>query len=355
MRALVKRFRTTFAGARPSYEAGLIVFLTLLLLAVSLVSLGIGRLYIPAPQIWSLIGTWVSSNFQLQGDNETVVLFLIRLPRILMCILVGMSLSASGASFQGLFKNPMVSPDVLGVSTGAGVGASIAILLNGNSLAVQLAAFAFGIGAVMWVMTMSSIVGKGNPALLVMVLSGMVISSLFGAVNMLIKYVAKDDENKLADITFWLMGSFAKSGNYNNVGFLLVSTLIGAIPLLLLRWKINVLAFGEEEAQALGVNTRVMRIVIILCATLLTATSVCMCGMIGWVGLIIPHIVRLMTGPNYKTLLPVSMLMGALFLVVVDDIARTVVSGEVPVGVITSLVGAPIFIYLIYRGRQAWV
>jgi len=335
-------------------EKIILIVLILMLLVAAVVSLGVGRFRIPVSQIIDIITSWITGKADITNNPLEVVVLLVRVPRILLCILVGAALSASGASYQGLFRNPLVSPDILGVSAGAGVGASIAILIGGNNITVQIMAFAFGIGAVFLVMALAAAIGRGNPATLIMVLSGIVISSLFAACSALMKYLA-DAQSKLPDVVFWLMGSFAKSGSYENVLILVLAMLIGAIPLFLTRWQMNVLAFGEEEAQAMGINTRRLRLGIIFCSTLLTASSVAMCGVIGWIGLVIPHITRFLVGPNFKILLPVSMVIGALFMVIVDDFARATISGEIPIGVITSLVGAPIFIYLMFRGKRSWV
>lgn len=335
-------------------ERTIIISLGVALLVAALISLGIGRFKIPIEEVIGIVWSWISGNIDLANNPTAVVVLLVRVPRILLCMLVGAALSASGASYQGLFRNPLVSPDILGVAAGAGVGASIAILMGGQSIAVQLMAFAFGIGAVFLVMGLASALGKGNPATLIMVLSGMVIGSLFSSCTALIKYLA-DAQGKLPDVVFWLMGSFAKSGSFENVLILFLVVLLGGIPLFLMRWQMNVLAFGDEEAQAMGVNTRRLRISIILCSTLLTASSIAMCGLIGWVGLVIPHITRFLVGPNFKVLLPTAMVGGALFMVIVDDFARATISGEIPVGVITSLVGAPIFIYMMFKGKRAWV
>ncbi len=335
-------------------EKIILTALIVMLIVAAVISLGIGRFNIPVGQIIEILKLWATGQTDMANNPVQVVILLVRSPRIMLCMLVGAALSASGASYQGLFRNPLVSPDILGVSAGAGVGASIAILMDAPTITLQLMAFSFGIGAVFLVMALASAIGRGNPATLILVLSGMVISSLFGSCTALIKFLA-DAMDKLPDVVFWLMGSFAKCGSYENVMILVIAVLIGGIPLYLLRWKMNVLAFGEEEAQAMGVNTGRLRLSIIFFSTLLTASSVAMCGMIGWVGLVIPHITRFLVGPNFKILLPTSMVIGALFMVIVDDFARALISGEIPVGVITSLVGAPIFIYMMFKGRRAWV
>ncbi|MBR5490031.1 MAG: iron ABC transporter permease [Oscillospiraceae bacterium] len=336
-------------------EIIIITALSVALVAAFILSLGLGRYHVPVKDILIILKDFIFKTSDFTGEKQSVVVVtLVRLPRLILCVLVGICLSASGAAFQGLFKNPMVSPDILGVSTGAAVGACIAILMDFSAFSTQVMAFAFGLLAVVLVLGLASCLGKGNPQVIMMILAGMVISSLFNAVNTLIKYVAIDADDKLAEITFWLMGSFSKSGSFSNVLTLLIATLVGGIPLLLLRWRINVLAFGEEEAEAMGVNTKAVRITVIVCATIMTASSVSMVGNIGWVGLTLPHITRLLVGPNYKVLLPTSMLSGALFLVVVDDLARTLTAADMPIGIFTAIIGAPLFIYLMFKGKRGW-
>jgi iron complex transport system permease protein len=291
------------------------------------------------------------------GDGPSVaksstVLLVIRLPRILLAALVGAALAVSGAAYQGLFKNPMVSPDILGVSSGAGVGAALGILLGMPTLGVHLLSFAVGIAAVTLVMAIAKAVGKSGNTLVIMILAGTVISSVFSALTSLIKYVA-DPDDKLPAITYWLMGSFARSGVQQSVIIMAVILLVAGGVMVLMRWQINVMAFGEEEARTMGVNVPRTRTIIILASTLLTSASVCLCGTIGWVGLIIPHITRLATGPNYRSLLPISMLGGACFMVLVDDVARCL--NELPVGILTALIGAPLFIYMLVKGRREWL
>ena len=276
----------------------------------------------------------------------------IRLPRIAMAILVGGALSVSGAVYQGLFRNPMVAPDILGVSSGAGVGATLAIALGFPSPVVHIFAFSFGMGAVALVVAISLAAGRGR-SLVVMILVGVVVSSLFGALGSLIKFLASDDDT-LATIVLWLMGSFAKTGSWTNVLILLGVTAAGFGPLLLVRWRMNALAFGEEEAKAMGVNVLRLRLVIVTCATLLTASSVAICGLIGWVGLLIPHLCRFVVGPNFQILLPASLLAGGLFMLGVDSLVRLALPGELPVGVVTSLAGAPLFIYVLCRSAKRW-
>jgi iron complex transport system permease protein len=188
----------------------------------------------------------------------------------------------------------------------------------------------------------------------VLVLTGMVITFFFQSLTSLAKYVA-DSENKLPEITFWLMGSFARANSYRNVIIMFFVTLVGASPLFLMRWKINALSFGDEEAQALGINVRRTRMVVILSSTLMTASSVCLCGTITWVGLVVPHVIRLVAGPNNNLLFPASMLAGGLFLLVVDNFSRVIVPGELPISILTSMIGAPLFVYMLFKGRREWL
>lgn len=287
-----------------------------------------------------------------ENARASTVLLVIRLPRVLLAALVGAALAVSGAAYQGLFKNPMVSPDILGVSSGAGVGAALGILLGLPTLAVHLMSFGCGVAAVLLVMGIARAVSKSGNTLVVMILAGVVISSVFSALTSLIKYVA-DPDDKLPAITYWLMGSFARSGVTTSVAIMGGVLLAAGGLMLLMRWQINVMAFGEEEARTMGVDVRRVRTLIVLASTLLTSVSVCLCGTIGWVGLVIPHITRLATGPNYRSLLPLSMLGGACFMVVVDDAARML--SELPVGVLTALIGAPLFVYMLVRGRREWL
>jgi iron complex transport system permease protein len=285
--------------------------------------------------------------------RANAVLFALRVPRILLALTVGAALALSGASYQSLFQNPMVSQDILGVTHGAGVGAAVGILLNFPTLGIHLTSFFFGIGAVILVLSIASLVGRGSGrgALTILVLTGMVITFFFQSLTSLTKYVA-DSDNKLPEITFWLMGSFARSNSYRNVIIMATVLFFGAVPLFALRWRINVLSFGDEEATTMGVNVKLTRRLVIICSTMMTASAVCLCGTISWVGLVIPHIIRLIAGPNNDTLFPASMLAGGLFLIIVDNFSRAIVPGELPVSILTSMIGAPLFIYMLFQGRR---
>lgn len=274
------------------------------------------------------------------------VIFQIRLPRVLAAAVIGAALSIAGVSYQGMFQNPMVSPDILGASSGAGFGAALAILLGAGYMGISVAAFLFGLAAVMLAYGISR-VSRIN-ATLAMILAGMMIGSLFTSCTSFVKLVA-DTEQTLPAITYWLMGSLV-SIKPQDVAFAIVPIIAGSVPLFLLKWRMNLLTVGEEEAQAMGINTRALRLVVIVCATLLTASSVAISGMIGWVGLVIPHFCRMIFGYDYRKIIPASALFGATFLMVVDNIARLATTAEIPLGILTSFVGAPIFVYLILKG-----
>ncbi|MDK2821625.1 MAG: iron complex transport system permease protein [Clostridia bacterium] len=279
-----------------------------------------------------------------------IVVFQIRLPRIIAAMLVGLALSTSGAVYQGMFKNPLVSPDILGASAGSAFGAALAIYFSFGILGIQVMSFLFGLTAVFLTYVISNKIR--HDAILTLVMAGIVVGTLFSSGTSLIKYIA-DPFDKLPAITFWLMGSLS-SINSRDVYISIIPIFAGLIPLYLLRWHLNVLSLGEEEARALGVDTSRLRLLVILCSTLMTASAVSISGIIGWIGLIIPHLARMLTGPNYKDLLPASIFIGSSYLLLVDDIARGLASAEIPLGIITSLVGAPFFIYLLSKTPRRW-
>ena len=285
---------------------------------------------------------------QTWTDRMEIVFFNIRLPRLLLACLVGCCLSAAGAAYQGIFQNPMASPDILGASQGAAFGAALAIFLRSNTQMVTVSAFAFSLVTVAAAIFVSSR-AKGK-RVLSLVLSGIMISSLFQAGTSFIKLVA-DPNDQLPAITYWLMGSLSAS-KMSDVLFGGVPMAIGLAVLLVLRWRINILTLGDDEARTMGVNARLTRLVVILAATLITASSVAVSGTISWVGLVVPHLARRMVGNNYRHLMPATMVFGALFLLVVDNISRNLLAVEIPLGILTAFVGAPFFLYLITRGGE---
>jgi len=318
-----------------------------------IVSLFVGRYQVSVSLVIDDIMRTITSLFfgtAAPASIQHTVLFSVRMPRILAALLVGSALSTAGVSFQGVFRNPLVSPYILGVGSGAGFGACLGILLYDNHLVIQLLAFIFGLLAMFAAISMGK-ASKGTGTL-VFVLSGIIVSSIFTALISLAKYVA-DPYDELPEIVFWLMGSLS-SIRYSDLIWIIAPMFIGTLVLLLLRWRINILSLGDEEARSLGVNVDKMRLMIIISATLVTSAAVSVSGVIGWVGLVVPHISRMIVGPNYNRLLPMSMVCGASFMLVVDDLARTVAATEIPLGIITSLVGAPVFAYLIKRGRMGW-
>jgi iron complex transport system permease protein len=288
------------------------------------------------------------------GEYETlaVVVLNIRLPRILGALLVGCALSLSGTVYQSVFRNPMVSPGILGITSGAGFGAALGMLLSLPFFGVQCMAFLFGLLAVGLSGWISRAVGRDNHSVVLLVLAGMVVGTLFASLLSLCKYMADPDET-LPSITFWLMGSLA-SVTMRDAICLAGPVLIGSLPLLLVRWKLNVQAFGDDEARAMGIHTQRLRLIVILCSTVITAAAISFSGIIGWIGLLIPHVCRMIAGPNHKTLIPLSMLVGALYLLGIDTLARSVLPMEVPLGIITSLIGAPFFIGLMLQKRKVW-
>jgi iron complex transport system permease protein len=284
------------------------------------------------------------------GQIDTV-LFEVRLPRVLAAVLGGAALAGAGAAYQTLFRNPLVSPDILGVSTGAGLGAVLGIFLSLPVLGIQLAAFVTGLATVALVYAIASVV-HGRDPILVLVLAGVVVGALAGAAISLLKILA-DPYDQLPAIVFWLLGSFSAIRK-SEVWTALPLVLLGLLPLLLLRWRINVLSLGDEEAKALGVEAGRLRLAVIGAATLMTASVVAISGVIGWVGLVIPHIARMAVGPSFDRLLPTAMLMGASYLLLVDTLARTMARIDMPIGILTAILGAPFFLWLLMRGREGW-
>jgi len=324
--------------------------LMILPVGILFISLFIGRYHIdPLTVIQILFSKIIPIQPDWSSTMETVI-FKVRLPRILLAMLIGAALSISGASFQGMFQNPLVSPSILGVSSAAGFGAAIAILYSCSSSSIQLFAILFGIIGVILTYFLSRVY-KTTPVLM-LVLSGVVISAFFSALISLIKYTA-DPYEKLPAITFWLMGSLSTTSMKDLLRMIFPMSL-GIAGLLTVSWKINILSMGDEEARSLGIKTEMLKGIIIFCATILTASAVCVSGMIGWVGLIIPHISRMIVGPDHRKLLPASLAFGSIYLLLIDDLARTVSSSEIPLGILTAIIGLPFFAYLIRKTKGGW-
>lgn len=332
-----------------SRRARLVVLaLALILVGTTAISLLLGRYPIDPAQAVAMLVNQIAPVDPIWTEQQATLFFNVRLPRILLALMVGCCLACAGAAYQGTFQNPLVSPDILGASQGAAFGAAVAILLGVSSFTTSLFAFGFSLLTVLLVLLISSR-ARGNH-MMVVVLAGVMVSSLFQAGVSYAKLVA-DPTDELADITYWLMGSLT-GANMRDITMVFPIMLIGCATLFVLRWRINILTMGDDEAATMGVNARRTRIIVIIAATLVTAASVCVTGMIGWVGLVIPHLCRMLVGADYRRLIPASMLMGASFLLIVDDVARLATTAEIPIGILTAFVGAPFFLYLITRKKK---
>jgi len=312
------------------------------------VAFAFGRLSVSWADLWQLLASRLTGQPSgLPPAVETVVLQ-VRGPRVLAAVAVGAALSVAGAAFQGLFRNPLVSPDILGASAGAALGAVLGIYLSLGVFGIQAAAFVGGLLAVGLVYAVGSTLRGGDPVL-ALLLTGLVIGSLLGAGIGLVKYLA-DPYNQLPAMTFWLLGSLS-SVHAKDLLPLLAPVLAGTAVLLLLRWPLNVMSLPDEEARALGARTTALRLAIVAAATLVTAASVAAAGIVGWVGLVVPHLARFLVGPSFPRLLPVSALLGGGFLLFIDTLARTAASIEIPLGILTAVIGTPFFI-VVLRGAS---
>lgn len=321
----------------------ILLLLSLACLAIIAFSLTIGRYSISLKELWSLF-------FEGHPDKHLqakIVVFNIRLPRILAAFLVGGSLSLTGAAYQGIFRNPMVSPSILGVSAGAGFGAALAILLSLGTFWIQSLSFLFGVGAVLIVYLISLSVGKKFDRYLTLILSGMIVGTVFGALTSILKYIA-DPNNALPSIVYWLMGGLSDI-EMKDLKYIALISFPALVILSLSGWKLDMLSFGDDEAKSMGIPVERLRLLIITVATLVTAVAVSISGIIGWVGLLVPHIARMLIGPKNAVLLPASFLIGACFLIIVDDFSRCVSAMEIPLGITTSLIGAPFFIFILMK------
>jgi iron complex transport system permease protein len=290
-----------------------------------------------------VVASLAIGHYPASAPGIDAVILQLRAPRVAAAMIVGAALAAAGASYQGLFRNPLVSPDILGVSSGCALGAAIAVLLSLPMAAIQAFAFAGGMAAVALVVAVASLV-RGRDTVLTLLLSGVVIGSAFGAAIAMAKSLA-DPYNQLPSITFWLLGSFT-SVLPRDLLPTLVPIVIGLVPLVLLRWRVDVLALSDDEAHALGLRVGALRLAIIACATLVTACAISLAGTIGWVGLVIPHAARLLAGAAFARVLPLAIVLGAGFMLAVDTLCRSAFATELPPGVVTAMVGTPAFVAL---------
>lgn len=326
----------------------LLMLLVLALLMMAVCSISLGRYYISPVHVVKIILAPLYPMAQDWSNQASSVIYTLRLPRALAAMMIGAALSVSGASYQSVFKNPLVAPDMLGVSSGACVGASLCILLGFSQAGVQGGAFAGGLLAVFLAVSIPRIIGKNS--IVMLVLSGIIVSGLTGSLLGIIKYLA-DSDTQLPAITYWQLGSLV-SVVWTNLPSSGVPILLCMIFMMLIRWRMNILTLSEEENHMLGKHNGFLRYAVILCATILTACSVCISGTIGWVGLVIPHFSRMMVGPDNRKLLPIAMVLGALFLLFIDTLSRAALDAEIPLSILTGLVGAPFYFYLLVRQRM---
>lgn len=332
------------AQVAPGWRGKLAWSLAVLALVVAfLAALSVGRFPIAPSHLLAI----------LLGRDESpaaLVFWNIRLPRVAAAMLVGAALAAAGAAFQGMFRNPLASPDLLGVSAGASLGAVLGIFLGLPVAAVQGLAFAGGIAAVAAVAALAGAVrGQGDP-ILVLILAGIALGALMGAAISLLKILA-DPYNQLPAITFWLLGTLS-AATRGDILAAAAPAMLGLVGLFLIRWRLNLLTLGEDEARALGVNTTALRAGAVACATLCTAAVTALAGAVGWIGLVVPHMARLLGGPDLRRLVPLSMLLGAAFLLAVDTLARSAGRMEIPLGILTAVLGTPLFLWLLARARR---
>lgn len=283
----------------------------------------------------------------ISDAQASLVILNIRLPRIILALSVGAGLSVSGIAFQSLFSNPLATPDTLGVASGASLGAVFAIVLGLSLFAMQLMAFLFGIAAVVLTFFVGS--KKGELDKTSIILSGIIIGALFNAFISLIKYTA-DAESELPAISYWLMGSLSNA-NYKTLSYGLFPIILGILVLFFIRWRLNLLSLTQDEANSSGVNIYLLRVICVVFATIITSSSVSMCGQVGWVGLLIPHICRMIWGSNNSKIIPASISLGAIFMVIIDTLARSISASEIPISVLTAIIGAPFFIMLLKKSN----
>jgi len=325
-----------------------IIGLGVLLLATTTASLLLGKYPIEPGQAIAMLVDKIIPLEQTWTDQQATLFFNVRFPRIILALLVGCCLAVAGASYQATFQNPLVSPDILGASQGAALGAAVAILLGLGASGVSIVAFAVSLTTVLIVLLVGSR-ARGNHMMIV-VLAGFMVSTLCQAGVSYAKLVA-DPTNQLADITYWLMGSLT-GAKMDQIAHAFPVMLIGCAILFILRWRINILTMGDDEASTMGINAYAIRIIVLVAATIITAASVSLTGMVGWVGLIVPHIMRMLVGSDCRKLIPASMISGAIFLLVVDNVARLLSTSEIPVGILTAFIGVPFFLYLITRKKK---
>ncbi|MCQ1996574.1 iron ABC transporter permease [Arthrobacter sp. zg-Y1171] len=346
------------AGAPPSSARRRLILplCVLILCAVALVSMAAGRYWVPPNEILRILFNEVTALFGGEGmlrrtwtDQEATVVLDVRLPRVLLAFLVGGALSLGGACLQALFRNPLVSPDIIGVTAGASFGGVLVLTLGLSGGWMVGGAFGFGLAALAGVLLLGRLGGRDN-AMLMIVLGGIVVAAFFNALVSFMTYLA-DPYSELPSIVHWLLGSIA-AASYDKVLTALVPVAIGAVIVLALRWRLNVLSLGDDDAAALGVNPQRSRVVLLCAVALMTAGTVAVAGAVGWVGLVVPHLARLWVGPDHRILLPASLLLGGTYLMLIDTLSRSISSSELPLGILTAIIGAPVFVLLLARSQK---
>ncbi|MBU7314941.1 iron ABC transporter permease [Paenibacillus sp. SM 69] len=321
----------------------LLLTLWLLLFVLSVAALCLGRYGIPISDVLDVLSSKLLG--KPSNVNQTIenIILNLRLPRIIASIVIGGSLALAGAAYQGIFRNPLVSPDILGVSSGAGLGAALAILFQLGTFGLQISSLA--------VMITSAIPKfMKNRSTIILVLGGIIVNGMMVSLLGLAKYMM-DTENKLAELTYWLLGSLAKISK-GDIWIISIPMVISMLLLLAIRWRVNILALGESEAKNLGVHTEFYRGLVIVLSTVLTACAVCVSGTIGWIGLIVPHLGRMLIGPDNKRLFPLSIILGGGFLLMIDTLSRIVSPAELPISILTGLVGAPFYFWILHKQRM---
>jgi len=326
----------------------IIAILAVILALVAVACLGVGRYDIPFARVVQILWAPISAPNVPVTPTEANVVFTVRMPRILLALLAGAGLALSGATMQGVFRNPLVGPQVMGVSSGAAFGGVLAILFSFPRYGLLGSSFVFGLSALVMVYALNGIVARRN--ILALVLAGVVVTGFFGALVSLVQYLA-DTEDKLPAMVFWLLGSFA-TGNWEKFGLIAAPVLICSLLLLGLRWRINLLSIGDEDARALGVNVEPLRWLILILVSCIVAAQVAVSGIIGWVGLVVPHMARMLVGPDHRVMMPASLLLGALYLLVIDTVARTATATEIPLGILTALIGTPVFAFVLRQTQR---
>ena len=325
-----------------------IVAMALALIGVATAAMTVGRFGVTLPHVVQILTSRIVPITQTWTDAEQNVVLLVRLPRVLLALLVGGGLAIGGAALQATFRNPLVSPEIIGVSSGASFGGALALFLGLGELSLVGGAFGFGLVALALVFAVT--LTRGAAPILMIVLAGVVTGSFFAALVSLTTYIA-DPYNQLPAIVFWLLGSVA-TATYHKVLLAAVPVLVGTLIVVLLRWRVNVLSLGDEDAAALGMRPARVRWVLLCAVSLIVAGAVAVSGVVSWVGLVVPHLARMWVGPDHRVLLPVTFLMGAAYLILIDTLARTLTAGEIPLGVLTAMVGAPTFFVLLRRNRH---